>query len=215
MFQPALGVIQNFEASIYLKSDATPKFYKSRQIPFALIEKFKEEAARLEKIGIWKPVKFSNWASPIVIASKPGGAIRICGDFKQGINTQIDIEQYPLPTREFLLHKIRHGKHFSKLDLKDEYLQMQLDEASRKIMVVNTPVGLFEYQRLPYGIASATAIFQRYLEQLLNGIEGCGNYLDDIIISAPTTEQHLERLERVLKILQENGIKCKREKCFF
>lgn len=179
------------------------------------MDKIKDEAERLTQIGIWKPVKFSNWASPIVLAPKPGGAIRICGDFKQGINTQIDIEQYPLRTRKALLHKIRHGKHFSKLDLKDAYLKMQLDEESKKIMAVTTPLGLFEYQRLPYGVASAPAIFQRYLEQLLNDIEGCGNYLDDIIISAPTTEQHLVRLEQILSILHGNGIKCKQEKCFF
>nr|XP_041630616.1 uncharacterized protein K02A2.6-like [Drosophila kikkawai] len=171
------------------------------------MDKFKAEVERLTLAGIWKPVKFSNWASPIVLAPKPGGDIRICGDFKQAVNAQIDVEQYPLPTKEALFHIIRHGKQFSKIDLKDAYLQMELDEAAKQIMVVNTPLGLFQYQRLPYGIASAPAIFQRYLEQLLKGIEGCGNYLDDIIISAPTSEEHLQRIEQVLSILQENGIK--------
>jgi len=82
-------------------------------------------------------------------------------------------------------------------------------------MVVDTPLGLFQYQRLPYGIASASAILQRYLEKLLKGVEGCGNYLDDIIISAPTSEQHLKRIGKVLSILQESGIRCKKEKCLF
>ncbi|KAL7724906.1 hypothetical protein ACLKA6_020042 [Drosophila palustris] len=215
VFEPAIGTIKNFKASIYLKPNSVPKFYKSRPIPFAQMEKFKEEAQRLTDAGIWKPVKFSSWASPIVLAPKPGGALRICGDFKQGVNSQLDIEQYPLPTRESLLHAIRCGTHFSKIDLKDAYLQMELDEEAKEIMVVNTPLGLFQYQRLPYGIASAPAIFQRHLEQLLSGIEGCGNYLDDIIISAPTVEQHLARIEQILCILQENGIRCKKEKCFF
>ncbi|XP_036340020.1 uncharacterized protein K02A2.6-like [Rhagoletis pomonella] len=215
VFEPALGAIKDFKASVVLKPNATPKFYKSRQIPFAQMAKFKAEANRLTEAGIWKPIKFSNWASPIVLAPKPDGSIRICGDFKQAVNSQIDVEQYPLPTREALLHKIRQGKHFSKIDLKDAYLQMMLDEPSKQIMVVNTPLGLFQYQRLPYGIASAPAIFQRYLEQLLTGIEGCGNYLDDIIITAPTTEQHISRVEQILKILQDNGIRCKKEKCSF
>ncbi|KAL7725183.1 hypothetical protein ACLKA6_017339 [Drosophila palustris] len=171
VFEPAIGTIKNFKASIYLKPNSVPKFYKSRPIPFAQMEKFKEEAQRLTDAGIWKPVKFSSWASPIVLAPKPGGALRICGDFKQGVNSQLDIEQYPLPTRESLLHAIRCGTHFSKIDLKDAYLQMELDEEAKEIMVVNTPLGLFQYQRLPYGIASAPAIFQRHLEQLLSGIE--------------------------------------------
>jgi len=66
------------------------------------MDKFKAEADRLTQAGIWKPIKFSNWASPIVLAPKPGGATRIYGDFKQTVNAQIDVEQYPLPTREAL-----------------------------------------------------------------------------------------------------------------
>ncbi|XP_049308593.1 uncharacterized protein K02A2.6-like [Bactrocera dorsalis] len=209
------GVIKHFKASIRMQTTAIPKFYKSRQIPFAQILKFREEADRLINTGIWKPVKFGNWASPIILVPKPDGSVRICGDFKVTINSQLDIEQYPLPTRESLLHTIRPGTHFSKLDLKDAYLQMELDEDSKQVMVVNTPLGLFQYQRLPYGIASASAIFQRYLEQLLNGIEGCGNYLDDIIITAPSLQEHVNRVEQVIKILEDNGIKCKKEKCFF
>ncbi|XP_037930428.1 uncharacterized protein K02A2.6-like [Teleopsis dalmanni] len=92
---------------------------------------------------------------------------------------------------------------------------MELDEVSKSIMVVNTPLGLFQYQRLPYGIASAPAIFQRYLKQLICGIPECGNYLDDITISAPTSEKNIKRTEQILGILQQNGIKCKKEKCFF
>lgn len=68
------------------------------------------------------------------------------------------------------MHTIRHGTHFFKLDLKDACLQMELDEDCKQVMVVNT-IGLFQYQRLPYGIARALAIFQRCLERLLNGIE--------------------------------------------
>jgi len=111
-----------------------------------------------------------------------------------------------LPTRESLLHKIRHGTHFSKIDFKDKYLQMELDDAAKEIMVVNTRW---------VSLANAPAIFQRHLEQLLSEIEGCGNYLDDIIISAPIVDQHLARLEQILCILHANGIKCKKEKCLF
>lgn len=215
IFEPALGTVKDFKANIRLKSDAQPKFFRSRQIPFAQMPQFKAEIERLIGEGILKPVKFSEWASPIVLAKKPNNSIRICGDFKLAVNTQIDIEQYPLPTRDNLLHTVRKGKFFSTLDLKDAYLQIELDNDSKNVMVINTPLGLFQYQRLPYGIASAPAIFQKYVEQLLTGIEGCGNYLDDIIISAPTLDEHLERLEKILQILKLNGIICKQEKCQF
>ncbi|XP_036322117.1 uncharacterized protein K02A2.6-like [Rhagoletis pomonella] len=158
---------------------------------------FKKEIDRLTSAGILKAVKFSKWASPIVLAPKSDGSLRICGDFKLAVNAQIDIERYPMPTRESLLHTIRCGQHFSKIDLKDAYLQMELDDDSKEIMVINTPLGLFQYQRLPYGIASAPAIFQKYLEQLLQAVEGCGNYLDDIIVTAPTFSKHVSRLEQI------------------
>ncbi|XP_037942321.1 uncharacterized protein LOC119675205 [Teleopsis dalmanni] len=139
---------------------------------------FQERSRSIDKCGYLETVKFSQWASPIVLVPKGDGSIRIYGDFRQAVNAQIDIEQYPLPIRENLFHKIHCGQHFTKIDLKDAYLQMELDDEAKTMMVVNTPLGLFQYQRLPFGIASAPAIFQRYLEQLLQGVEGCGNYLD-------------------------------------
>jgi len=79
VFKPAIGTIKNFKASIYFKPNSVPKFYK---IPFTQLDKFKEEAQRLLEAGIWKPIKCENWASPIVLAPKPGGTLRICGDFE-------------------------------------------------------------------------------------------------------------------------------------
>lgn len=92
---------------------------------------------------------------------------------------------------------------------------MELDEEAKKILVVNTPLGLFQYQRLPYGVASAPAMFQKYLEQLIQGIDGCGNYLDDIIVASSTVEDHIKRLGKIFRLLEESGIRCKQAKCEF
>ncbi|XP_037939019.1 uncharacterized protein K02A2.6-like [Teleopsis dalmanni] len=106
VFGHALGTIKNILVNIRLKQNAVPKFVKSRLIPYALLPEFRKEADRLIKAGIWKPVKFSEWASPIVLAKKPDGTVRICGDFKITINKQIDIEQHPLPLPEDILYHI-------------------------------------------------------------------------------------------------------------
>ncbi|XP_037958734.1 uncharacterized protein K02A2.6-like [Teleopsis dalmanni] len=179
------------------------KFIKSkqfRQVPFALIPQYKKEINRLKDAEILKPVQFSEWASPIVLAKKPDGSVRICADFKATVNPQIDVEPYPSPLRESLFHTIRHGKLFTKIDLKGAYLQMELDDETKKVLVIKTPIGLFQYQRLPYGIASALAIFQRYLEQLLENQEGCGNFLDDIITTASSTEEHIKRVKNATEL---------------
>lgn len=71
----------------------------------------------------------------------------------------LDIEQYPIPRIRNLFHKLKNGKLFSKIDLSDAYLQIEIDEESKNLLVVNTPLGLYQYQRLPFGVASAPAIF--------------------------------------------------------
>ena len=110
-------------------------------------------------------VSYSEWASPIVVVPKADGQIRICGDVKSTINPFIHTEQYPLPGADELFQKMQGGKLFSNLGLKTAYLQMELDETSKKYLIVNTEDGLKQFNRMPYGITSCPAIFQRKLAQ--------------------------------------------------
>ena len=82
-------------------------------------------------------------------------------------------------------------------------------------MVINTQRGLFRYNRLPFGVSSAPGIFQRAMESLLQGIPNIAIYLDDILISGTSEEEHLKTLEIVLGRLQDAGLKLKRDKCLF
>ena len=104
---------------------------------------------------------------------------------------------------------------FSVTDLRHAYLQMEVEEQSRPFLTINTTHGLYQYQCLPYGVASAPAIRQRAMDQILQGIPGVFCYLDDIIVTGSTLKEHLERLATVLKRLEEYGLKAKREKCKF
>ena len=92
---------------------------------------------------------------------------------------------------------------------------MEIEEHSRPFLTINTIRGLYQYQRLPYGVASAPAIWQRAMDQILQGIPGVFCYLDDIIVTGSTLEEHLERLVAVLKRLEEYGLKANQEKCKF
>ena len=79
----------------------------------------------------------------------------------------------------------------------------------------NTHQGLYSYSRLPFGVASAPAVFQRTMGCILQGIEGVACYIDDIIITGRTTKEHLDRLEEVLKRLAQHGVKARKDKCRF
>lgn len=210
-----LGHCTKVQAHIQLKPDATPKFFKPRTIPFAYIEGVKDEIQRNVDAGILQKVDMSEWAAPIVPVPKPNGKIRICGDFKVTINPQICIDQHPIPSIDELLSRLNNGQRFTKLDLSDAYLQIELDEVSKQYVVINTPLGLFKYNRMPFGISNAPAIFQRIIDQVIAGIPHCAAYLDDIIITGRTEEEHFQTLEAVLSKLKQFNLHCNPEKCAF
>ena len=81
-------------------------------------------------------------------------------------------------------------------------------------MVINTHKGLFQYTRLPFGIAAAPAVFQRTTDIVLQGLPGVVCYLDDIIITGKDKLEHLNNLEQVLSRVQEYGFRVRKEKCF-
>lgn len=215
VFAPGLGHCRAFKAHLKLKDQAVPKFFKHRPVPFARLDAVKKELDRLLTNGVLQSVSSSDWAAPIVVVPKTDGSVRICGDFKVTVNPQLEIERYPIPRMEELLFKLNKGHAYSKIDLSDAYLQIELDDASKALMVINTPFGLYRYQRLPFGVASAPAIFQRFMDQLVADLEGCVVYMDDVIVTGVDEASHLRNPDALLCRLRMNGLRCRIEKCHF
>ena len=158
---------------------------------------------------------FSDWAAPIVPVLKKDGSVRICGDYRLTVNQAAKLETYPLPKIDDLLTSLAGGKTFTKLDLAHAYQQVELEKDSRKFVTINTHKGLFEYTRLPFGVASAPALFQRTMENLLQGLKHVCVYLDDILVTGSSEREHLDNLAEVLKRLESAGMRLKRSKCEF
>ena len=215
IFQEGLGNVKDFKAKIHVEADATPKFCKARPVPYSMKVKIEEELDRLLSLGILKPVQFSEWVTPIVPVLKPDRSVRICGDFKVTVNPLAKLDRYTISRIEDLLATLGGGKSSTKLDMSQAYQQVKLEESSKKFTVINTHKGLFEYTRLPFGISSAPAIFQRVMEGLLRDISGVVVYIDDILITGKTNEDHLQSLETVLKRMEDAGILLKKDKCCF
>ena len=97
------------------------------------------------------------------------------------INPFLEVEQYPLPKPDELFATLAGGKRFTKIDLTNAYQQMALDEDSSTLVTINTHRGLYQYTRLPFGVASAPAIFQRVMDTVLQGLPKVICYLDDIL----------------------------------
>lgn len=104
---------------------------------------------------------------------------------------------------------------FSKIDLRQAYLQMELAEESKKLLTINTHKGLFQYNRLVFGVASAPAIWRQAVDQILEGIPHVKCILDDMTISGATDQEHLANLEEVLSRLSKHGLRVNSNKCEF
>ena len=213
VFQGGLGTLKGVHARLQVKPNAVPKFFKARTVPFALREAVEKELDRLEQEGVIKKVDHSEWAAPIVVVPKGDGQIRICGDYKVTVNGVLDVDQYPLPKPEDLFASLVGGQKFSKLDLSQAYQQMCLDEESQKFVTINTHKGLYRYTRLPFGVASAPALFQKTMDVILQGMKHVMCYIDDILVTGSTEKEHFIQLEEVLKRLQHHGLKVKKDKC--
>ena len=180
-----------------------------------LKEKFLQEISTLQELGVITPVKYSEWAAPIVPIVKDDGSVRLCGDYKVTINPVLLTDTYPLPQPDDLFAALAGGKIFSKLDLKHTYLQVPLDEVSKKFTTINTPKGLFQYERLPFGVSSAPSLFQRIMENLLSDLHHVTVYIDDILVTGKDKSDHLYNLHLVLQRLEEAALTLKKSKCKF
>jgi len=99
------------------------------------------------------------------------------------------------------------------LDLKDAFLQVQVDSATQELLTINTHRGLFRYRRLFYGLKSAPALFQSVIDAIFQGIEGVVSYIDDILIKGRDYEDCLSTLCKVLARLAKNNVKIKYSRC--
>ncbi|KAJ0169146.1 hypothetical protein K1T71_014941 [Dendrolimus kikuchii] len=149
--------------------------------------------------------------SPIVPVLKDNGDVRISVDMRRA-NKTISRENHPLPTMDKLLPKIKNARFFSKLDIKDAFHQLELHPDSRHITTFITSKGLYRYKRLMFGITCAPEIFQKTLERIFLECEGTVNFIDDILVYGESEEIHKQRLERVMKTLEDNNIVLSKDK---
>ncbi|XP_062556755.1 uncharacterized protein K02A2.6-like [Armigeres subalbatus] len=192
-----------------------PIFRLKRPVPYASASKIEVELDRLQKIGIIIPVSYSEWAAPIVAVTKPNGRVRICADYSTGLNSALEPHQHPLPLPQDIFAKLANKKVFSQIDLSDAYLQVEIDQDSRKLLTINTHKGLFEFTRLSPGVKTAPGAFQEIVDNMIAGLDGVSGYLDDIIVASDSVEEHMIHLERLFARIREYGFTLKIEKSNF
>lgn len=107
------------------------------------------------------------------------------------------------------------AKCYSLLDANQGFYQIKLDEESSKLCTFNTPIGRYRFKRLPFGLSSASEVFQRAVAQMIEGMDGVVNIIDDLLVWGDTLEQHDQRLIQLLQRAEENGLRFNKNKCKF
>ena len=146
----------------------------------------------MQDLDIITPVQHSEWTAPIVPIMKRNGSMRLCGDYKVTVNKVLTSDNYTLPRIEDIFPALQGGKLFSKLDLSQAYQKLPLDPDSKKFTTINTHKGLFQFDCLPFGISTAPSIFQRLMENLLQGLPNVCVYIDDILVSGISEADHMQ-----------------------
>ena len=207
---PQLGDLG--EATLRIDESVPPKVLPCRKVPIAIQDAVKEELDRLVNKGVLVPVtETTEWVSQMAVVHKPNGKLRICID-PQPLNAALKREHYRLPVLDDVLPKLKDAKIFSKLDVKEAYWHVRLDEASSKLTTMITPFGRYMWKRLPFGLKVSSEIFQRKIDEALGDLDGVFNIVDDVVIvgcgnsDAEAQSDNQQKLAVTLKRCAEKNI---------
>jgi len=160
---------------------------------------------------IIRPSK-SEYGSPVFLRPKPNGKFRFIVDYRD-INTQTLKDSYPGVRIPDIFKKISNARYISTADATKGYWQVLVDEASKKYTAFITKRGLFEFNRMPFGLKNCPATYQRLMDQVLSNVDNATSYQDDILIASESFEEHLQDIRSTLDCLRKAGITLNPDKC--
>ena len=175
-----------------------------RRLPVALEKPVEKEIEKLLAAGTIEAIENSPYVSPIVVVPKKNDTIRLCVDYRL-VNDVLITDQYPVPVIDDVILKIRGAKWFSRIDLASAYHQVTLHPDSRDLTAFVTHLGMFRYCKVPFGLASAPAMFNRTLAKVLRGCANTVAYFDDILVFGEDQHGHDKALAEVKRRLHQSG----------
>ena len=197
---------------VEVEPGAVPHRKGARRISPEKAERANQEVRNLLALGMIQP-SLAPWASGIVMVKKKNGELRFCCDFRP-------LNAYSLPRINESLARLGKAKIYTSIDLAWALWQIPVRKADRQKTAFACELGLFEWQRMPFGVCNASATFQSAIARALRKIvEREGSmviaYIDDIVIATETVEDHMVRLRENFQSLREAGFKMGVTKCDF
>lgn len=192
-----------------------PVAQRSERVPIQWVKPIEDEIKKNLDLGIIRKSS-SPWCSRIVPISKPDGTLRMCIDYRP-LNQITVKDKYPIPRIDEIIDAMSGSKIFSTLDATSGYYQIEMNEEDKKKTAFAFKGGLYEFNRMPFGLCNAPATFQRAMDSILEEERGrfVIPYLDDIIIFSKSMEEHKIHVDVVMKKLKNAGICLNKKKCKF
>ncbi len=208
------GEAKDFVHRIHLY-DERPFHLPYRRTPPAHYQKLREVLSEMEEKGIISK-SVSEYASPLVMVWKKDGNLRVCTDFRW-LNAKTIKDAHPLPHQADCLAALGGNAFFSTMDLTSGFYNVPLHVSDRRYTAFTTPMGLYEYNRLPQGLCNSPASFMRMMLSIFDDLNFSSLlcYLDDLLVFAPSEQEALKRLEVVFTRLRSSNLKLAPKKCHF
>ncbi|XP_060605940.1 uncharacterized protein K02A2.6-like [Ruditapes philippinarum] len=176
---------------------------KGYPIPFHSQQIVKEEVDKMLELGVIEPSN-APFSSPIVLIRKKDNTIRFCIDFRQ-INKCTVFDAEPMPNMEQIFSKLSKYRYFSKIDLSKGYWQVPLSDNAKPLTAFETPSGLFQFRKMPFGLVNAPATFCRLMRKVLKDLDHSDSFIDDILVYTVTLPEHINALYELFTYVFSKG----------
>ena len=181
-----------------------PVAQKPRRLAPDRLAASKKQFEEMLRLGLARPGE-GPWASSLHMVPKQGEEWRLCGDYR-ALNARTCPDQYTVPHMQGFAQTLHGATVFSTVDLVRAFNRILVAKEDIPKTTITTPFELFEFPYMTFGLRNAAQTFQRFIDNVLRGLDFCYAYIDDIIIASSSQEEHLNHLRTLFQRLEKYGV---------